>query len=132
MSEHGADPDVHTIEFLHADHQRSLDLAEHSFDLLISRYAGFVSEHCTRYLRIGRHLLVNSSHGDAAMASIDPRHGLKAVVTTGEPHRVSSANLDSYLVPKRDVGVTKEHLHRTGHGIAYTRSPFASLFERRA
>ncbi len=133
LSEHEVNPAVHAVEFLHADYQGSLDLAENSFDLLISLYAGFVSEHCTRYLRVGGHLMVNSSHGDAAMASIDPRYRLSAVITAHDAVcRVTSTDLDSYMIPKRDVVVSKEHLHKTGRGIAYTRSPFAYLFERRA
>ena len=131
--EHEADPSAHAVDFLHADYQGLLDLAENSFDLLISLYAGFVSEHCTRYLRVGGHLMVNSSHGDAAMASIDPRYRLSAVITARDAvHRVTSEELDSYLIPKRDVEVTAERLHETGRGVAYTRSPFAYLFERRA
>ena len=131
LGEHGADPSLHTFRFIHADYQETLDLDDGSFDLLISLYAGFVSEHCTRYLRNGGRLLVNSSHGDAAMASIDPRYRLSAVITSLDGrYRVSSSDLDSYLVPKRDVVVTKEHLHATGRGIAYTKSPFAYLFER--
>lgn len=59
------------VEFVAGDYRGRLGLDDESFDLLISLYAGFVSEHCTRYLRIGGHLLVNPSHGDAAMASID-------------------------------------------------------------
>lgn len=33
-------------------------------------------------------------------------------------------------VRKRDVEVTKESLHSSGRGVAYTRTPFAYLFER--
>ena len=61
------------IEFHHLDYRTPLPEAGESFDLLVSLYAGFVSEHCTDHLRIGGTLLVNPSHGDAAMASIDPR-----------------------------------------------------------
>ncbi|MGF1665603.1 MAG: class I SAM-dependent methyltransferase [Acidimicrobiia bacterium] len=129
LSEHGADG--HTVRFIHGDYQDPLDLAEGSFDLLISLYAGFISEHCTRYLRVGGHLLVNSSHGDAAMASIDDRYGLRAVITSRDGgYRANSSDLDSYLVPKKDVEVTKDLLHSTGRGISYTKSPFAYLFER--
>jgi hypothetical protein len=130
LVEHGADPSLHSFRFIHADYQQPLDLDGGSFDLLISLYAGFVSEHCTPYLRSGGFLLVNSSHGDAAMASLDPRYRLRAVVTSRSGnYRMSSANLGSYLVPKRDVELTKEHLHHTGRGVAYTKSPFAYLFE---
>ena len=106
-------------------------VAEESFDLLVSLYASFISEACTRYLRVGGTLLVNPSHGDAAMASIDPRYELSGVVTSRSgDYRVTTENLDSYLVPKKPVDITPELLHERGRGIAYSKSPFAYLFER--
>jgi len=126
---HGpADPD---ITFIHADYSSDLGLPGDHFDLLVSLYAGFVSEHCTRHLRIGGTLLVNPSHGDAAMASIDPRYELTGVVDARDGnYRVSTRDLDSYLIPKKTQPVTIETLHETGRGIGYTKSPFAYLFTR--
>lgn len=127
---HGADPE-NAVRFLQADYGDPLELEEGSFDLLVSLYAGFVSEHCTRYLAVGGHLLANPSHGDVAMASIDPRYRLVGVVNSrGGRYSVTRKDLDTYLVPKRDVEVTRAALHESGRGIAYTRSPFAYLFER--
>lgn len=77
---HGGNVNGQT-EFLHGDY-RSLDLESESFDLLISLYAGFISEACGHLLRIGGLLLVNSSHGDAAIAALDPRFKPAAVVTS--------------------------------------------------
>ncbi|MEM9565502.1 MAG: hypothetical protein AAGA93_22960 [Actinomycetota bacterium] len=121
-----------SVEFVAGDYREALDLVDGSFDLLVSLYAGFVSEHCTRYLRIGGHLLVNPSHGDAAMASIDARYRLAAVVTAGGPngYRVSTSDLDTHLVPKKAQPVTVERLHQLGRGIGYTRPAFAYVFER--
>lgn len=120
-----------TIAFVHADYTDELPLADEAFDLLISLYAGFVSEHCTRHLRIGGTLLVNSSHGDAAMASIDDRYALAGVVTARDGvYRVSDDDLGRHLVPKRPAPITRELLHELGRGIAYTTSPFAYLFRR--
>lgn len=131
LSANRVDADTRAIEFVHADYGDELDLAEASFDLLVSLYAGFVSEHCTRYLRVGGHLLVNPSHGDAAMASIDERYRLAAVVISDSAgYRLDDRELDTYLVPKRPQVITTELLHDLGRGIAYTRSPFAYLFER--
>lgn len=120
------------VDFIQGDHREELGLRDGSFDLLVSLYAGFISEHCTRYLRVGGHLLVNPSHGDAAMASIDARYRLAAVVTSGSKngYRVADGDLDSYLVPKKPQQITAERLHEIGRGIGYTRSPFAYLFER--
>ncbi len=131
IAAHAADGSGREVRFLRGDYSVGLPLEPETFDLLISLYAGFVSEHCTRYLRVGGHLLVNSSHGDAAMASIDPRYRLVAVVMSrSSEYAVSTRELGSYLVPKSPEPVTRERLHDTGRGIAYTRSPFAYVFER--
>ncbi len=117
--------------FIHADYTTDLDIPDESVGLLVSLYAGFVSEHCTRYLRRDRWLLVNPSHGDVAMASIDPEYRLGAVVNhRSGTYTISQRNLDDYLIPKRPITVTPEMLHERGKGIAYTKSPFAYLFER--
>lgn len=119
------------IDFLHSDYTDQLPYADESFDLLVSLYAGFVSEACTDFLRVGGTLLVNPSHGDAAMASIDPRYRLIGVVKARDGHyRVGHDDLDSYLIPKEPVDLSPDYLHRRGRGIAYTRAPFAYLFER--
>ena len=131
LTEHGVDPQVHTAQFIHSDYSSDLGLADESFDLLISLYAGLISAHCTRFVRVGGFLLVNPSHGDAAMASIDPRYRLHAVVTSRSgDYSVSDKNLDSYLIPKRDIEVTAQLIQDSGRGIGYTKSPFAYLFER--
>jgi len=130
LVERGVDSDLHDVRFIHDDYTNDLDLADHSFDLLVSLYAGFVSEHCTRYVRQNGFLLVNSSHCDAAMASLDGRYCLRAVVVSRSGRSsVRTDELETYLVPKRDVEVTVELLHDTGRGVTYTKSPFAYLFE---
>lgn len=117
--------------FIRADYRADLDVAPESQGLLISLYAGFVSEHCTRYLRPGGWLLVNPSHGDAAMASIHPDYRLGAVVTArAGAYSIGDTDLDGYLQPKRPAPITVESLHASGRGVAYTRSPFAYLFRR--
>ena len=90
-----------------------------------------MSEHCTRYLRPGGTLLVNPSHGDVALASIDSRYELSGVVMSrAGDYRVTTADLDQYLVPKKPVEITTELIERTGRGVAYTKPAFAYLFRR--
>lgn len=131
ITEQQGAPTDPTVAFIHADYAGDLGLADEFFDLLVSLYAGFISETCTRYLRIGGTLLVNASHGDAAMASIDDRYELIGVVTSrsGDYH-VTTRNLDSYLVAKKPIDITPGLLHERGKSIAYTKSPFAYLFTR--
>jgi hypothetical protein len=130
ISEHGGPPEP-DITFVPGDYTRPVDLPVEHFDLLVSLYAGFISEHCTQHLKVRGTLLVNPSHGDAAMASIDPRYLLTGVVkSVSGTYRVDTKNLDTYLIPKKPQPITKETLHQSGRGIGYTKSPFAYLFTR--
>lgn len=120
------------FRFLHADYRKPLDVEDRSVDLLISLYAGFVSEHCTRYLATGGHLFANNSHGDASMASLNPLYELVAVVIgTSQTYKLTTTNLDAYLIPKNGKPPTVDALHSSGRGIAYTRSPYGYLFRKR-
>ena len=132
IGHHRLRPTTASWRFIGDDYRAELDVAHRSAGLLVSLYAGFVSEHCTVYLRPGGWLLVNPSHGDAAMASISPEFSLAAVVDSRSGgYTVSDIDLDSYLIPRRPTTVTPELLHERGRGIAYTKSPFAYLFRRR-
>lgn len=120
------------ITFHHADYTTDFGEPEQSFDLLLSLYAGFVSEACKSYLRIGGWLLANNSHGDASMASIDPDYEFVAAVKhRSGRYRLTSEDLDAHFVPKRDVKVTAELLRSTGRGVGYTKSAAAYVFRRR-
>ena len=117
--------------FVPSDYTEPLPLGEGEVDLLLSFYAGFVSEQCTEHLRIGGWLLATASHGDAAMASIDPRYRLVGVVVrSGDGYRVHDEDLERYMVPKTPVVVTKDLLHERGRGVGWTRPAAAYLFQR--
>jgi len=130
IERHRRPPITASWRFIGADYRTDLDVADESVGALFSLYAGFVSEHCTRYLRPGGWLLVNPSHGDAATASISPDYRLGAVVNARSgKYKIAQGDLESYLIPKRPTTITAELLYETGRGIAYTRSPFAYLFQ---
>ncbi len=131
LREHGVDRDAEAVRYIDSDYDADLDVAEGSVDLLISLYAGFISEPCARYLKLGGWLLVNPSHGDAALASLDARFRLGGVVDfAGDGYTVQREELETHLIPKRGRKVTDQLVRETGQGVAYTRSPFAYLFER--
>lgn len=117
--------------FVPGDYTEPLDIPTNHYDLLVSLYAGFISEHCTQHLRTGGWLLVNSSHGDAAMASITAGYTLTAVIEKrGSGYRYIDQELDSYLQPKKPTNITTDVLHQTNRGVAYTKSPAAYLFQK--
>ncbi len=101
------------------------------FDLLISQYAGFVSQHGKRYLRPGGYLLANNSHGDASMADIDEDFQLVAVVQgKNGSYRLTEKDLASYMVPKKPVEITKALLEERQRGIGYTKTASMYVFQK--
>ena len=118
------------VRFLARDYSKELEI-DTKHDLLVSQYAGFVSESCKKYLRKGGLLIVNNSHGDASLASIDDGFRLIAVIhRRGEHFWASKTRLDQYFVPARNVQVTRQLLYRTKHGIGYKRTASDYVFEK--
>jgi len=117
-------------KFIAGDY-RSLKLKAQSYDLLVSLYAGFISEACVHLLKLNGLLLVNSSHGDAALAALDSRFTLIAVVKSANgQYKVDDRKLDDFMIPKKPQDITHDSLIKNGRGIAYTKSPFAYIFRK--
>ncbi len=124
-------PEEPKVAFHGIDYREIIDGYQSKFDLLISKYAGFISEPCKPYLRAGGYLLVNNSHGDAGMASIDPDYQFIAVVhRTKGKYRISTASLEAYFVPKKDITVTRELLLDRQKGVGYTKTAALYLFQK--
>ena len=119
------------VQFVHQDYATQLPECDESFDLLVSQYAGFISQHCKRYLKIGGWLLANNSHGDASMAHLDDNYELCGVVKRrSDNFRLNAMELGQYFVPNQDLAVTREYLERIQRGIGYRKSAFAYAFVR--
>jgi hypothetical protein len=117
--------------FIATDYRDDLGLEDDSFDLLVSLYAGPVSDACGHLVRPGGRVLANPSHGDVALLALDERFTLEAVVTSrAGSYAVDPAELESHLIPKRSAQPSRVEILSHGRGIAYTRSPFAYLFQR--
>ena len=124
-------PQEPKIVFHGMDYRELISGYRSQFDLLISQYAGFISDSCKPYLRKGGYLLVNNSHGDAGMASIDPDYQLVATVHRREgKYRLSTAALGDFFVPKKDIKVTRELLLERGKGVGYTKTAPLYLFQK--
>ena len=126
---HKTYPQNAIVTFHPTDYRKEIDERNESYDLLISQYAGFVSQHCKCYLKINGILLVNNSHGDASMASIDPDYEFIAVILKNKgKHRISKRGLDTYFVPKKPVQVTKTFLEQIQKGIGYRKIASSYIF----
>ena len=78
-----------------------------SFDLLISLNAGFISQHCGRFLRVGGYLLVNNGHYDASRAYVDTRYQLVGALEGGSLNlETSQPGLSPYFRTARGEKLT--------------------------
>ena len=126
--EYAADP---KIVFHGASYRTLIEAYRSNFDLVISQYAGFISGVCKPYLKMGGYLLVNNSHGDAGMASIDPDYKLISTVhKKNGKYRLSNASLAEYFIPKKDITVTKALLEEKKRGIGYTKTAALYIFQK--
>ena len=119
------------VQFFAQDYRVEIRGQDEKYDLLVSQYAGFVSKHCKRYLKIGGVLLANNSHGDAGLASINGNFELIAVVIkNGGKHRLSEKNLNEYFVPKKAIDITSDYLENIQKGIGYIKKASSYIFRR--
>ena len=119
------------ITFFGLSYENQIAELQNKFDLLISQYAGFISYACKDYLKIGGYLLLNNSHGDASLASIDENYQLVSTVHIAKgKYRLSQSSLEKYFIPKKDGLVTKELLFKTRKGIGYIHSAPLYIFQR--
>ena len=124
-------PEDPEIVFHGRDYGDLIEDYRSGFDLLISQYAGFISGVCKPYLRDGGYLLVNNSHGDAGMASLDEDYRLIAAVhRRAGKYRLSTSSLAEYFIPMKDIKVTRELLLERQKGIGYTQTAALYLFQK--
>jgi hypothetical protein len=117
--------------FLHADYLQALDLPV-AFDLLLSMYSGPLGPTCLPYVTPGGWFLANPSHGDVALAMLDPALELNAViVATPQGPALKTDDVASWTTPKRAVPDVREHVATTGRGVPYQREADAYLFRVR-
>lgn len=120
-----------SYSFHQADFSNGFPEEKGSFDLLISLYAGFISKYCGEYLKPGKILVANNSHGDAPMAYLDARYELIGVVKrNGNRFSCSEKDLDSYFIPKANKPLDKVTIEKTMQGPAYTKTAYAYVFKK--
>lgn len=121
------------FKFYYQDYFKDLPESLESFDVVISLYGGFAGQAVKKYLKKWGILVCNDSHGDASIASIDADYELISVYNkkSDDKYSISNKNLDEYLIPKKNVKITREFLEQTMKGAAYTKTPSGYIFRKK-
>lgn len=121
-----------TIQFFGQNYEDTLPIAEESYDLIISLFAGFVSLATKKYLTKGGLLVANDSHGDASMANLDPELKFIGVLFEKDNKLILSRDeLQSFFKPKGNKIISKELLLETNKGPKYILAADHYVFEKR-
>lgn len=121
-----------TIRFHLAERDAgSLPEPDESFDLLISLGAPFVSQVCKRYLKVGGHLVADTSAGDVDLAAQDPDYKLVAVYKRrGEEITLVSDELETYMILGPDESPSPDQIKAIVQGPGFARLASGAVFER--
>tara|TARA_Y100000588_G_C14163588_1_gene885918 strand:+ start:605 stop:1252 length:648 start_codon:yes stop_codon:yes gene_type:complete len=120
------------IRFEAKDYWKDLSIQEAYVDLLISQYAGFVSQACKKYLKKGGVLLANDSHGDATLANHDKDFKFMGVLELRKGKYVfSDESLGNYFKFKRDRPVDIEKVVNTMKGPKYKNTADYYIFMKK-
>lgn len=118
--------------YVKQNYDNKLDI-DSDFDLLISQYAGFVSQAGKKYLKKGGILVVNNSHGDATMAHLDVDFEFIAVANqTKDNWRLSDKQLNEYFVRKDGNADSKTELIKSGKGPGYVKTATNYIFKNQS
>jgi hypothetical protein len=119
------------ISFESKDYNSNLSISKNYYDLLISQFAGFVSQACKKYLKSGGILLVNDSHGDATKAKFDKDFEFIGVLNFREDkYYISTENLDEYFTFKRKRPIDIDKVTKTMKGPKYKNNCDYYLFRK--
>lgn len=119
------------IQAFQQDYSKRLPVDIGEFDLLISQYAGFVSQDCKKYLKTGGILLANNSHADAGLAFLDPNYELIAVINNNNSKwTIKETGLQEYFIPKKGHHPPKSELLKTMRGVGYKKTASNYIFKK--
>lgn len=108
------------IKFEPKDYWSNIAISHEYTDLLISQYAGFVSQACKKYLRKEGILLANDSHGDATMAYVDEDYEFIGVLEYRDgKYILVNEDLDKYFSFKRDRAIDIDKVKKSMKGPKY-------------
>lgn len=111
------------IRFIAQDYTLPLPLPPGGFDLLISLYAGGVSQACKEYLKVGGVLVTNDHRNDVAGVMNDAGFELSALLRySAGKYRFIDKDLDTQFAAMRNRKKGVDYLKSTSRGAAYQES----------
>lgn len=120
-----------TIAYQGMDFNKHIECEDNYFDLMISLYAGFISQACKRYLKREGMLLANDSHGDATLAYVDEDYEFVGIVVyRNGKYIVDCTKNDRYFKMKKNKPIDMDRVYEKMAGPKYAYQTEYYLFRK--
>jgi len=120
------------IKFLNCDYTKNLPLREESFDLLISVYAGGVTQTCSKYVKRGGIIVSNNHQNDAMHALKDMSLELEALIRRkGRKYHAESAASEDLPKILKERKIPSDNMKKSSTGLIYTDNENYFLFRKK-
>ena len=92
------------IQFIHSDYTEKLPVRENNYDLLLSIYAGGITESCKKYIKPGGIIVSNNHRNDAQQALKDSSIRLEALIRRkGKKYNIENDTGEKMLKALQDI-----------------------------
>jgi hypothetical protein len=119
------------IRFISSDYTSELPVRENEYDLLLSIYAGGISEACKKYVRRGGIIVSNNHQNDARQALKDPSLRLEAIIRRkGKKYSIDDGAGEDLQKALSDHGIPAKSMKNPGSGFAYVDNECYFVFRR--
>lgn len=119
------------ISWFQEDFSEQLPIEENRFDILFSFYAGFISQHCKKYLKKNGVLVCNNSHGDASIAYGDHDYSFMGVILrNGNDFRIVTDGLEHYFQKKDGSNIDTDKVLKRMIGEKFSKTGYAYIFRK--
>jgi hypothetical protein len=118
------------IRFLPQDYSEGLLFKQDQFELLISLYAGGVSNACGQYLKPGGYLVTNNFQGDAKDAIADPEFQLLSVIQYRKKAYQIVENFPQGDLAFPEKAGSKRYLRQVSRGFEYEEAEDYYFFKK--
>lgn len=124
------------FKFYYQDFNKDIDEDLNSFDLMISLYAGFVTDNNLKYVKNNGYILVNNSHNDALNCYLNHKDKCKLIAVingNGNKYKIidSQSILDECFIAKKPDKLKEFKKKKNMKTIAFKKSFKYYVFEKK-
>ncbi len=119
------------IQFIHSDYTKKLSVRENNFDLLLSIYAGGITESCKKYIKPGGIIVSNNHHNDAQQALKDSSFRLEALIRRkGKKYHMENGTGEEMFKVLQEHSMPLRYMKNSSSGMKYVDNEYYFVFRK--